>query len=190
MAAHPGVVVRVAFVSPGPIDRTGAIPHFGMPYDIMAFLRATRPGAMPHFEELDRLLAKDVHAAYAFAPDAEMDPVLDDFVNIAVSRETVHDPAEAHKLVMHGMGWWSYLMTNWDLSTHPFPVQQKLAGNRTPGIVVRAESDYIASTEAEKYLRVFPVVRMIRIAKAGHIIWLEQPKALTEALESVIFAPQ
>jgi proline iminopeptidase len=188
MAAHPGVVVRVAFVSPGPIDRTGAIPHLGMPDDIMAFLRATRPGAMRHYEELDRLLAKDVRAAYALAPDAEMDTVLDDFVNIAVRGETVHDPAQAGKLTMHGMGWWSYLMTNWDLSTHPFPVQKKLAGNRTPGIVVRAESDYIASAEAEKYLRVFPATRMIKIAKAGHIIWLEQPAALTQALESVIFS--
>jgi proline iminopeptidase len=188
MAVHPGVVARVVFVSPGQIERAGAIPELGIPVDIMNFLRATRPGAISRYEEVDRRLKNDVRAAYALASDGEMDQVLNDFVNTVIRRQTVHDPAQAGKLFMRGMGWWSYLMTNWDLSAHSNRPGIKLAGNRTPALVVRGQSDYIEPRYAEEYMRVFPAARMVRIANAGHIIWLEQPKALAETLETVIFA--
>lgn len=186
MAAHPGVVSKAAFVSPGWIDPSEGADTTQPPQltpEFVDWLKVHHPDKVARYARLDAQLRRDVVGAHQGFPDSEMDPLLDDFVNTAVRDRTVHDPARARKHAMHGMGWWSCVMTGWDAIARSAAPQRKLTGDRTPVLVLRAESDYIAINAAQEYVRIFARAKFVAVAKAGHMIWLEQPKAYTETLE-------
>lgn len=192
MATHPGVVSKAAFVSPGWIDPSEDADTTQPPQllpEFVAWLRVHHPDKAARYARLDAQMRHDVAGAHHGFPDSEMDPLLDDFVNTAVRDRTVHDPARAPKHAMQGMGWWSCVMTGWDAIAHSAAPQRKLAGDRTPVLVLRAVSDYIAMNAAQEYVRTFARAKFVPVAKAGHMIWLEQPKAYTETLGAFFVAP-
>lgn len=186
MAAHPGIASKVIFLSPGPIDPAGAVHHVQIPSEFMTWIRQRHPDSIARFVTLNVQLKREVTRAHQIAPDGEMDPLLDEFVNDAVRPQTVFDRRHAADFAMHGMGWWSYVMTNHDLAAHPAHPQNRLASDRTPVLVLRGEADYVPLNEAKAYAKVFPNAKFVNVPRAGHIMWLEQAAAICKAMQEFL----
>lgn len=191
MATCPGVVSRAAFVSPGPIDRASPDAQSAPPQvddEFMDWVLSQYPEKRARYARLNEMLRHNVLATFTEYPDREMDPLLDAFVNLGVGGHTVHDPAKLPSHLMEGMGWWVWLMTNWDAASHSAAPQKKLAGDRTLVLVMRGKSDYLPMQSAREYVSTFAAARFVEVPKAGHLIWLDQQKVYSDTLEAFFLA--
>ena len=179
IATHPGRVGAAIFTSPGAIDHREWDPTLDTPQfspDMLEWVRTSRGrNDFRRCLQLDSLLRRDVHAAYARFRDAEMDPLFDAWVNSAITPRTVHDPARAPEARMTGMGWWVQTMTGYDMLSAAPVVRPLLALFERPVLILRGESDYLPAGMAEQYAATFPNARFVPVSGSGHLIWLERP---------------
>ena len=180
IAAHPERVDRVIFTSPGAIDMADWEPYAAVPRvapQLIDWVRARRgDDAARRLAELDRLLQRDVVAAHAFAPDTEIDPLFDGFINERIMPTTVDDPARMKPGFMNGMGWWVQVMTSWDQRHGLERVRPRLATFDRPVLVLHGTSDYLPPAMADQYAGTFPRARLVQVPHAGHLIWLDDPQ--------------
>jgi proline iminopeptidase len=190
MATYPRRVTKAVFLCPGKLDPSEwTESHPANPQITSEFLewieKERGASGFRRYSELNTLMQSNLQAAYAMAPDSEMDPLLDEFVD-SILPTTVYDKTLMKGKHSHGMGWWSYTMTNWDanrLQTHPRSV---LAADHTPVLIMRGDADYVPEEVARQYEITFPNAKFMRVAKAGHYIWLDQPDVFKSAIESFL----
>ena len=73
------------------------------------------------------------------------------------------------------------------LALRDWDVRERLGEIRTPTLVVVGEDEFPPlRTESERLAADIPGARQVVIAKAGHMVPLEQPEALAEAVESFL----
>ncbi|HEY5553114.1 MAG TPA: alpha/beta hydrolase [Opitutaceae bacterium] len=191
MAAHPDHVERAIFVAPGAIEPT-EWKQIEFTYPAPGFLewiRKTRgaEAARRHEGFLD-LLRRDVLAAYRFAGDEEMDPLMDAFVRETILTTCVHDPAritERH-FEVPGMGWWVGLMTSHDELEHNRAARSRLSQSRHPVLILRGDSDFVPWRAADEYAATFRNSKLIHIPAAGHFIWMDQPDRYCDEIEAFL----
>lgn len=197
-AAHPDRVERLAFLAPGalaPAERKHQIFPFSTPRltpEFLAWLGRTRgPVALRRAEQLNALLARDVAAAHVFAPDAEMDPLMDAYINEQILVTCVHDPAKlrARGFALHGTGFWASLLTTWDAVNRRTDLRARLEALRLPVLIVRGDSDYLPPAIAADYAAVFPHADYVHVPAAGHFLWLDQPELYRRELEDFLQQP-
>jgi pimeloyl-ACP methyl ester carboxylesterase len=51
---------------------------------------------------------------------------------------------------------------------------------------MRGDADYVPEAVARQYEKTFPKAKYMRIAKAGHYLWLDQPDIFKSAIESFL----
>jgi proline iminopeptidase len=117
-----------------------------------------------------------------------MDQLADDFITSEILKTCVYHKTFTHsrEFRMEGMGWWASAMTIFDLM-NILPVKETLSKNTTPVLVLRGNADYLQSGIAEQYTTVFSNSKLVRIRKAGHFIWLDQPKRYQREIEKFLF---
>jgi proline iminopeptidase len=187
IASYPQYILKAVFVCPGYISASEWTDD-----------RPINPCMTPEFREwikknknkkeirryskLDSLMQSNLKAAYEMAPDSEMDPLLDEFVNSILST-TVFDKDLIKEKQIKGMGWWSYTMICNDAVSGKTQPRQKLIGNQTPVLILRGDADYVPEAVANQYEETFPNSKFIRVKDAGHLIWLDQPEIYTREIE-------
>ena len=144
--------------------------------------------AFARCRELDRRLARDVAAAYAFAGDAEMDALFDAYINDRIMPTTVHD-ARKLRSTMHGMGFWVQTMISWDQLAHPRHVRADLGRFTRPVLVLHGDSDYLPPGMAAQYAATFPAARAVEIPGAGHLLWVDQPEVYAREILGFLRQP-
>jgi pimeloyl-ACP methyl ester carboxylesterase len=134
--------------------------------------------------QLYQLMQTDVRKAYAFAGDAEMDKLADDFISEVILKTCVYDQrfTKSAEFRMQGMGFWSSTMTIWN-QMNIVPVRDSLRKERLPVLILRGDADYLEEGIAEEYHFVFPNSTYIKVRKAGHFIWLDQPEVYRSEIE-------
>jgi proline iminopeptidase len=192
MVAYPKNVVNAIFTSPGCIDTRewneeySAVPRFLSGW--YPWIRQTYgEQKVERYLQLDRLMQTDVYKAYAFAGDVEMDKLADDFISDVIFKTCVYDQrfTKSPEFRMRGMGWWSSTMTIWNLMNIA-PIRDSLRNNSLPILVMRGDADYLELGIAEEYLSIFRNSRFIKVPKAGHFIWLDQPEIYKEEIEKFL----
>ncbi len=198
IAAHPHRAERAIFVAPGFLEpavwkariHPSSSPRIAP--EFLQWIEDTRGrDARQRYQKLDTLLQHDVAAAHAFAGDAEMDLLMDAWVNDRIIITCVHDKtrlAERH-FTLRGMGWWASLMTNWDEVNLRSSIRRQLITSDVPVLILRGDSDYLPQRAAEDYASTFPQARLIRIPAAGHFIWLDQPQRYRDEIISFLAPP-
>lgn len=190
MAAYPGTVIKAIFTSPGWIDPSEVAdahdrqPH--IPEEFLDWIARNHGDNTHRYRELDKLIRQDVVAAHRYASDQEMDKLLDDFVNSVARFRAVHNTARATEIEIQGMGWWSYVMTNWNASAHSLGTRKILSRDRTSVLIVRGDSDYLPPLAAEEYSLTFTNSKVAHVPNAGHFIWLDQPYAYRQTIEAFL----
>jgi proline iminopeptidase len=182
LARHSARVLGVAFVSPGAIhpgENRPPTPRFDP--EMLAWVRSHRPDDLARCTAFETLLAQAPAAAYRRYGDAWPDSLLDAWVSDAVLGRAVHHPALVDSARMHGMGWWAWTFTNWDLRGQP-PIHAALRRFNGPVLVLHGRSDYLSAEIADGYARTFPRAHLIHIPDAGHLIWVDQPAAFARAM--------
>ena len=193
IAMHPGRVERAVFVAPGAIDAAEwkrTIYPYATPRVVPEFMdwlaRTRRGAALQRYAQLDAMLQRgDVRAAYAFAGDAEMDALQDEFVKDVVLRMCVHDQARLveRDFSVPGMGWWASMMTICDAVGRSRAVRAWLAGVEVPALILRGDADYIPAKVAEQYVETFRGSKIVAVPEAGHLIWMDQPDRYRNEIE-------
>lgn len=197
LAAHPTRVERIVFLAPGALDPFAwkdriypyATPRVAR--EMSQWIAATRgPAAAQRCAQLDALLQHDVDAAYAFASDAEMDPLMDAFVNETILATCVHDHARLaeRQFSIHGMGWWASVMTTWSNVSVRRSVRARLASSDIPALILRGDSDYLPPEIADEYAATFRRAQLIHVPAAGHFIWMDQPERFRDAIVAFLSA--
>lgn len=196
LAVHPDRVGKAIFVSPGvldPAERKSQVYSFPTPRVSPGFLdwiRDTRGAdALRRYQRLDTLLRTNVPAAYAFAGDKEMDPLMDAWTQERILIGGVADPAQLkeHELPASGMGWWSGVMTLWDEVNRSPGVRARLASCDVPALILRGDADFLPSELAEEYAATLRRSKLIRIPAAGHLISVDQPEAYRATIKAFLF---
>jgi proline-specific peptidase len=194
IAAYPRNVVKAIFTSPGSIDirewneEYSAVPRFLSGW--YPWIRQTYgQKGMDRYIQLDQLMQTDPHKAYAFAGDKEMDKLADDFISEVIFKTCVYDQrfTKSPEFRMQGMGWWSSTMTIWNLMNIP-PVRDSLRKDSLPVLIIRGDADYLQPGIAEEYHSVFTNSRFVKVPKAGHFIWLDQPEVYKTEIEKFLFS--
>jgi pimeloyl-ACP methyl ester carboxylesterase len=179
IAAHPDRVRRAVFVSPGVIDRADwerAPPTVRFDPELLAWVRSHGPAAVyRRCLELDRRMRRDVRAAYTWAGDAAWDSLLDAWATGQVLARAVAQPSRVRSARMHGMGFWSWTMTNWSQLTGTARVRPQLRRFARPVLILHGLADYLPAAIAERYAATFPRATLIQVPAAGHLIWVDRP---------------
>lgn len=192
MAAYPENVVKAIFTSPGSIDTRewnkeySAVPRFLSGW--YPWIRQTYgEEKVDRYVHLDWLMQTDVRKAYAFAGDAEMDKLADDFISEEILKTCVYDQrfTKSPEFRMRGMGWWASTMTIWNLMNIA-PIRDSLRNDSLPILVMRGDADYLEPGIAEEYHSIFRNSRFIKVPKAGHFIWLDQPEIYKGEIEKFL----
>lgn len=192
MAAHPGVVTKAIFTSPGAIDPGNWGPHSATPriaVEMLQWIEASRGrAAAERYHELDGLLQRDIRAAYAFAPDSEMDHLFGAYINEHILPITVADRAklERERVSLEGMGWWSNVMVSWDVVSRKKPAIPALRSANVPVLILRGSADYLPHDFADEYPRVFARARLVEIPNAGHLLWVDAPEVYAREIENFL----
>ncbi len=193
MVKYPQNVIKAIFTSPGSID----IRDWNDEYSsVPRFLSGWYPWIgykygeerLNRYYQLDKLMQTNIHKAYEFAGDEEMDRLADDFITAEIFETCVYNKAftKSPEFRMNGMGWWASAMTIFDLMNSK-PIKYILKQNSTPILVLRGDADYLEPGIADQYTTVFPNSKLIRIPKAGHFIWLDQPGIYRKEIENFLF---
>lgn len=181
IAAHPGVVERAVFVSPGAIDRADwEAPPKALRFDpeLLAWIREHGPAAeYRRCLELDRRMRRGVHAAYAWAGDAPMDSLLDAWATEEILARAVARPSRVQSARMHGMGFWVWTMTNRDQLTRAARVRPRLRRFDRPVLILHGLADYLPAAFSAQYAAAFPRARIVQVPDAGHLLWVDRPDA-------------
>ncbi len=197
LAAHPGRVERIVFVSPGALEpaarKAQIFPHATprVAPEFLSWVEETRDAdTRRRCRRLDELVRRNVRAAHAFAGDAEMDALMDAWVRERILRTCVHDPArlEEHPFAIPHMGWWSSLMTTWDEVNHDRRVRARLAAVDTPALILRGDADYLPADIAGDYLAALRRAKLVRVEAAGHFIWMDRPEVYCGRIEAFLSA--
>ncbi|MEL7312920.1 MAG: alpha/beta fold hydrolase [Pseudomonadota bacterium] len=125
------------------------------------------------------LAAVNPNAAVRFAPDAELGALFDRVANEVYLPATVC-PGNTVGFRSKGYGFWSNRMTGRTLSNQAYDPRPDLSNNQTPVLVIRGECDYKKADVALEYVEVIPNSRIISMAGAGHMPYLERPDAYLE----------
>lgn len=196
LAAHPGCVEKVIFVSPGALDPA---EHRDEVYSyrtlqlspcFLRWIRDTRGREVARrYQRFDALLRRDVRAAYKFAGDAEMDSLADAWTQERLLPKGVHDPSRlpAHGRAVSGMGWWVGEMTCWDEAHRAAGVRAKLASCAVPALILRGDADFLPAVFADEYAATFSRSKLVHIPNAGHLIDVDQPEAYRSAIKAFLF---
>lgn len=186
IAAHPGVVERAVFVSPGVIDRRDwEAPPASLHFDteLLAWVRGHRPAAdVRRCRALDRRMARDVRAAHAWAGDSAMDALLDAWLSGQILAKAVADTSKVRSAQMHGAGFWAWTMTNRDMLTRAARVRPALRRFEGPVLILRGSADYLPAAVAAQYAATFPHATLVRVADAGHLIWVDRPDTYADEI--------
>ena len=116
--------------------------------------------------------------------DLEMNPLLDKFVD-SIMPNTVYNK----KLVnsnTNGVGWWAYTMICVDAISRKINLRSELAGTKIPALILKGDADYVPEAAAHQYEEVFVNSKFVRIEKAGHLIWANQPKIYDEQVTNFL----
>jgi proline iminopeptidase len=195
MARYPENVAKAILTAPGGVDlrdwneEFSAVPRFPLGWyewirDRFGEVRLKR------YVNLDHLMQHDIHQAYAFAGDRELDALADEFISAVILKTCVYnqDVVGHPDFRMRGMGFWAMSMTIWDLmNLNTKPVKDALRSNPTPVLVLRGDADYLPAGIADEYDALFPNARLIRIPRCGHFIWLDQPEIYARSIETFLF---
>jgi proline iminopeptidase len=188
IAAHPARVERAIFVAPGHLQRAEgqAVPPLGFDRAMLAWVREARsPAQYARCLELDRLLRRDVPAAYRYAGDAEMDALFEGWINERILATAVADTARLRGRRMTRMGWWAGTMTNRSLQLHP-PIAAALSRFDGPVLILRGDADYLPPMIAEQYRAAFRRSRLVRVPDAGHLIWADRPEVFAREIAGFV----
>jgi proline iminopeptidase len=178
MAAHPEHVAKAIFTSPAPIvyAEWDDIGHIDTRLSADQQRQVQEFWSQPRFLAVMALAQINIRAAHAFAPDPEMD----DFFSAAVAAMApgmvcvpAHAPAGAE---LHGFGFWSSLMTGYDVARRDPNRRELLASNQTPALILTGSCNYIKPEVAEQYQATMPNATIISIPDAGHVIFFDQPE--------------
>ncbi|HEX2968460.1 MAG TPA: alpha/beta hydrolase [Bacteroidales bacterium] len=193
MAEYPRNVSKAVFTSPGSIDlrdwneEYSSVPRFlsGW-YDWIGSQYGEE--RLKRYFKLDELLQTDIHKAYEFAGDREMDQLADEFITAEILRTCVYNKAvtKSPEFRMKGMGWWVSIMTIWN-EMNIKPVKDILKRNNTPVLILRGDADYLESGIAHQYTEVFSNSKLIRVPDSGHFIWLDKPAIYQKEIENFLF---
>ncbi len=186
VAAHPSVVERAAFVSPGVIDRRDwEAPSAALRFDpeLLAWVRAHRPAAYQRCVELDRRMRADVRAAHAWAGDSLVDSLLDAWASDQALTRAVAQPSKLRSARMHGMGFWVWTMTNRDQLTNAARVRRRLRRFDRPVLILHGLADYLPAALASQYAATFPRATIVQVPGAGHLIWVDRPDVFAGEIE-------
>ncbi len=187
IAAHPGVVGRAVFVSPGVIDRRDweaapAVLRFDR--ELLAWVRRHEPASvLRRCLELDRRMRLGPQAAYAWAGDAGLDSLLDAWASSQVLAKAVAQPAKVRSAQMQGMGFWAWTMTNWDQLTGAKRVRPALQRYDEPVLILHGLADYLPPALSRQYAATFPRARLVQVPGAGHLIWVDHPEVYGGEIE-------
>jgi pimeloyl-ACP methyl ester carboxylesterase len=192
MAAHPENVLKAVFISPKNIDYCDLIEHGDtlppvadcIATDSIFIKKWFGENAGLRYDTLIHLLRTDIRQAHDYAGDAEMDMILDSIWSFQTGR-LVHDHDKALTTTVHGMGWWSFVMTGWD-ATHLKPIKDKLRSNRTPVLILRGDSDIIPEETAREYENVFQNARFVPVRDCGHMVSVDQPEVLLKEIKEFL----
>ncbi|HLO60455.1 MAG TPA: alpha/beta hydrolase [Bacteroidales bacterium] len=192
MAKYPQHVLKAIFTSPGSIDlrdwndEYSNVPRFlsGW-YDWIGNQYGQE--RLNRYYKLDELMQTDVHKAYIFAGDKEMDQLADDFISAEILKTCVYHKSftKSSEFKMKGMGWWASAMTIFDLMNIE-PVKYILKQNTTPVLILRGDADYLSPGIANQYTTIFSNSRLVRVPRAGHFIWLDQPRTYRQEIENFL----
>ena len=108
-------------------------------------------------------MQNDIHRAFEFAGDVEMDKLADEFITSVIFSTCVYNKAftKSPEFRMDGMGWWCSMMTVWDLMNEK-PIKNILHSYSRPVLILRGDADYLTSGIANQYHTVFPNSRLIK----------------------------
>lgn len=196
LAAHPSRVEKAIFVSPGALDpaehrdEVYSYPTLQLSPCFLRWIRDTHGvEAAKKYQRFDRLLRRDVRAAYQFAGDAEMDALADAWTSERLLPRGVCDPSRlpAHTRTVAGMGWWVGEMTAWNEVHRAAGVRAKLASCAVPALILRGDADFLPTEFADEYAATFRRSTFVRIPDAGHLIDVDQPEAYRAAIKAFLF---
>ena len=192
IARYPQHIIKAIFTSPGPIDpgewnKKSDTPRLAPEY-LNWINEKYGIEKYNHYLKIDYLLQSNLDSAYKYAGDAEMDILSDDFLNDVIMNTTVHDPdiLKEKNFAMEGTGWWVMTMTIWDASNNKSMARNILSKNKIPVLILRGDADYLPIEIANEYSMVFSNSKYVKIAKAGHLIWLEKPEIFKNEIESFL----
>ena len=192
MARYPENVIKAIFTSPGSIDfrdwnnEYWPRPRFPQGWFNWIENRYDENGLM-RYTKLDTLLQSDVHVAYEFAGDTEMDKLADEFITAEVFQYCVYNKAftKSKEFRMEGMGWWASTMTVWNLM-HILAIKDSLRQIKIPVLILRGDADYLQPGIAQDYSTFFSNSVFKKIPKAGHFIWLDQPEIYRNEIQNFL----
>lgn len=120
------------------------------------------------------LLQVNPMAAYAFAPDAEMDARFDRIYNR--TRPALHCRNEPPGPKLHGLGFYSHYYQQSATSPPHTDFLPDLAGRRIPTLIVKGRCDYLSWSSAHEYLRALPDARLLYLQESGHNAYQDEPE--------------
>jgi proline iminopeptidase len=84
-----------------------------------------------------------------------------------------HAPTGAE---LHGFGFWSSLMTGYDVARRDTNRRALLTTNQTPLLILTGACNYIKPEVAEQYQATMPNATLVSVPDAGHVIFFDQPE--------------
>ena len=193
MAKYPKNVIKAIFTSPGSIDirdwndEYSPVPRF--PFGWYDWIESKYgEERLNRYQELDKYMQTDIQKAYIFAGDKEMDQLADEFITSAIFKTCVYNQefTNSPQFKMEGMGWWASVMTINNLMNIK-PIKDTLRNNTTPVMILRGDVDYLHPGIAEQYKLLFSNSMYIKVPKAGHFIWLDQPEIYQQEIEKFLY---
>ena len=185
LAAHPDRVAAMVLTSPGTLwapawaDRGEG--------DIWDRLTPEQERRIAELENNPRLVAWSLltgvnpRAAHALVPDAEIDPLFAELLDIAAPAAAC-DPTRPLTVTSAALpGFYANQLVSADQSTVPDP-RPALRSSHVPTLVLRGDCDYKRPEIAAEYAEVLPEARLVTIPDAGHVIESDQPDAYREAI--------
>lgn len=183
LAAHPGRVEKVVFVSPGAMvggtsDVNDLLSRLGVARRWRVYRQALVPRALLAWT----LVQVSPRAAHAYAGDAEMDAR---FRQISAA---VAPGLFCHPVASTGadVGFYANATMLRPSVWRRFDPHQTLRHVRTPALVVKGSCDYLSWSSAVDYRNTLPDARMVYLAGAGHELYAERPEAFFAAVEAFL----
>jgi proline iminopeptidase len=120
------------------------------------------------------LLQVNPMAAYAFAPDAEIDARFDRVYNRM--RSALHCRGKPPGPLLHGLGFYAHYYPHSATSPRHANFLSALAGQDIPAVVIKGRCDYLSWSSAQEYLRALPDARLLYMQEAGHNAYQDEPE--------------
>ncbi len=188
IAEHPNQCAKAIFGGPGAID-LGDIPLAA--YEDAPVTRAAEAWfaetySQPRYRSMGDINNADVVSLYRSVPERELDLEFDKFIQSSMWF-VVCDPAKLPTdEPIHGMGWWSNLMTSVDFNQrHRNPIRV-LARTRIPVLILRGGCDYLRWEVAYQYKSAFPNSILLYVPDAGHAFGYDQPRIYFSAVKAFL----